>query len=41
MADIATADGTCISFQAYNGVNSNGLCKNILLPEALTKEEVC
>ena len=40
LADIATVDGKRISFHAYAGVESNGLRKDLLWPEAPTKEEM-
>ena len=38
--DITTVGGKCISFQAYKGVESNSLCKDLLWPKALKKEEI-
>ena len=40
LADIATADKKRISFQAYRGVKSNGLHKDIMWPKVPTKEEM-
>ena len=40
LADIATADGKRISFQAYEAVDSNGLRKDLLWHKAPTKEEM-
>lgn len=29
LADIATVDGNCISYQSFEAVESNGLCKDL------------
>lgn len=40
LADIATVDGNCISFQAYARVESNGLRMELLWPKAPMKEKM-
>ena len=40
LANIATVDRNRISYQSYEGVESNGLCKDLRWPKVLTKEEI-
>ena len=38
LADIDIADGSCISYQSYKEIESNGLRKDLTWPKVPTKE---
>ena len=40
LADIVIADGSRISYQAYEGTESNGLCKDLIWQKVPTKEQI-
>ena len=40
LADIATADGRHISHQSYEGLESNGLRKDLIWPKVPTKDQM-